>query len=86
MLAIKNLQPQMTFCDFLDFPNSEEKKSVSRQQTHQLVFLSLEPILATKNQNKKIQGSCYKGNITQTQINQKETEGKNGLPPISAFL
>ena len=36
------------------FSNSEELKSVSRQQTHQLVFLSLEAILDTKNQNKKI--------------------------------
>ena len=43
---------------FLGFANSEEQKSVSRQQTHNLVFLSLEAILGTKNQNKKIQGSC----------------------------
>ena len=58
MLALKNLQPQMTFCEFFGFANSEEQKSVSGQQTHQLVILSLEAILRTKNQNKKIQGSC----------------------------
>ena len=45
--------------------NSEEKKSVSGQQTHKLVSPSLEAILGTKNQNKKIQGSCYRGKITQ---------------------
>ena len=45
--------------------NSEEHKSVSGQQTDKLVSLSLEAILGTKNQNKKIQGSCYRGNITQ---------------------
>ena len=58
------------------FSNSEEQKSVSGQQTHQLVFLSLEAILGTKNQNKMIQGICYRGNITQNQRNQKETKGK----------
>ena len=47
------------------FSNSEEQKSVSVQQTHKLVFLSLEAILGTKNQNKKIQGSFYRSNITQ---------------------
>ena len=47
------------------FSNSEEQKSISGQQTHQLVFLSLEAILGTKNQKKKIQGSCYRSNITQ---------------------
>ena len=47
------------------FSNSEEQKSVSRQQTEKLVSLSLEDILDTKNQNKKIQESCYRGNITQ---------------------
>ena len=66
----------MTFCDFLKFSNSEEHKSVSGQQTHQLVFLSLEAILGTKNQNKKIQGSCYRSNITQ---NSKKTVGKNKM-------
>ena len=35
------------------FLNSEKQKSVSGLQTHQLVFLSLEVILGTKNQNKK---------------------------------
>ena len=50
---------------FFGFSNSEEHKSVSGQQTHQLIFLSLEAILGTKNQNKKIQGSCYRSNITQ---------------------
>ena len=69
----------MTYCDFFGFLNSEEQISVSGQQTHQLVFLSLEAILDTKNQNKKIQGGCYRGNITQTQRNQKETEGKNKM-------
>ena len=72
MLAVKNLQPQMMFCDFFGFSNSEEQKSVSGQQTSKLVFLSLDAILGTKNQNKKIQGSCYGGNITQTQRNQKQ--------------
>ena len=42
----------MTFCDFFGFSNSEEQKYVSGQQTHQLVILSLEAILGTKNQNK----------------------------------
>ena len=50
---------------FFRFLNNEEQKSVSGQQTHRLVFLSLEAILGTKNQNKKIQGSFYKSNITQ---------------------
>ena len=47
------------------FLNSVEQKSVCGQQTHKLVFLSLEAILGTKNQNKKIEGSCYRDNITQ---------------------
>ena len=54
--------------DFLwlvGFSNSEEQKSVSGQQTHKLVFLSLEAIFGTKNQNKRIQGSGYRSNITQ---------------------
>ena len=37
---------------FFRISNSEEQKSVSGQQTHQLVILSLEAILSTKNQNK----------------------------------
>ena len=61
MLAVKNLQPQMTFCDCFEFSNSEEHKSVSGQQTHQLVFLSLEAIIGTKNQKKK----RYKGVVTE---------------------
>ena len=51
--------------------NSKEHKSVSGQQTHKLVFLSLEAILGSKNQNKKIQGSCYRGNIAQNKNNPK---------------
>ena len=47
------------------FLNSQKYKSVSGHQTQQLVFLSLEAILGTKDQNKKIQGSCYGSNITQ---------------------
>ena len=58
------------------FSNSEEQKSVSEQQTHRLVILSLKAILDTKNQKKKIQGRCYRSNITQNSKNQKETEGK----------
>ena len=50
---------------FFGFSNSEEQKSVSGQQTHKLVILSLDAILGTKNQNKKIQESCYRSNITQ---------------------
>ena len=61
---------------FFGFSNSEEQKSVPGQQTHQLVFLSLEAILGTKNQNKKIQGSCYRSNITQ---NSNKTVGKNKI-------
>ena len=73
MLAVKNLQPQMTFCDFFGFLNSEEQKSVSGQQTHKLVFLSSEAILGTKNQNKKIQVSCYRSNMTQNKNKQKNS-------------
>ena len=51
MLALKKFQQQMTFCDFFD-SNSEEQKSVSGQQTHKLVSLSLEAILGIKNQKK----------------------------------
>ena len=58
------------------FSNNEEKKSVSGQQTHKLVSLSLDAILGTKNQNKKIEGSCYKGNITQ---NSHKIVGKNKM-------
>ena len=50
---------------FFRFSNSEEQKSVSGHQTHKLVILSLEDILGTKNQNKKIQESYYRSNITQ---------------------
>ena len=50
---------------FFGFSNSEEQKSVSGQETNQLVILSLEAILGTKNRNKKIQGSCYRSNIPQ---------------------
>ena len=51
---------------FFGISNSEEQKSISVQQTHKLVFLSLEAILGIKNQNKKIQGSYYRGKITQS--------------------
>ena len=51
------------------FSNSEEQISVSGQQTHKLVFLSLEAILGTKNQNKKIQANCYRSDITQNKKN-----------------
>ena len=47
------------------FLNNEEHKFFSGQQTHQLVFLSLEAILRTKKQNKKIQEIYYRDNITQ---------------------
>ena len=56
MLVVKNFQPQMTFCDFFGFSNNEEQKSVSGQQTHQLVFLSLEVILGTKTKTKRYKG------------------------------
>ena len=66
---------------FFVIPTSGKQKSVYGQQTHKLVFLSLEAILGTKNQNKKIQGSCYGSNITQKKKNQKETQGKMGCLP-----
>ena len=53
---------------FFGFSNSEEQKCVSGQKTHKLVFLSLEAILATKNQNKRIQGICYRNNISLNSI------------------
>ena len=62
----------MMFWDFFGFSNSEEQKSVSGQQTHQLVFLSLEAILGTKNQKKR-----YKGVVTEvTSPKIKETKKK----------
>ena len=60
MLAVKQFQPQITFCDFFGFSNSEEHKSVSGQQTHKLVFLSLEAILGTKNQKQKYKTKLLK--------------------------
>ena len=50
---------------FFRILNSEGQKSVSGQQTHKLAFLFLKAILGKKNQNKKIQESCYRGNIPQ---------------------
>ena len=76
MRAVIFLQPQMTFCDYFGFSNIEEQKSVSGQQTHKLVFLSLEAIFGKKKQNKKIQGIFYRGNIPQ---NSHKTVGKNKM-------
>ena len=86
MLVVKHLHTPMAFSDFFGFSNSEEQKSVSGQQTHKLVFLSFEAILGTKNQKKIYKGVSTEVTSPKTRTNQNETEGKNGLPPISAFL
>ena len=60
MLAVKKFHPQMTFFDFFGFSNSEEHKSISGQQTHKLVLLSLEAIFGIKTKTKR-----YKGVVTE---------------------
>ena len=50
------------------FSNSEEQKSVSGQQTHQLVFLSLEAVLGTKTKTKRYKGVITEVTSPKTQI------------------
>ena len=52
---------------FFRISYGDRQKSVSGQQLKILTFLSLEAILGTKTETKRIQGSCYRGNNTQTQ-------------------
>ena len=61
------------------FSKSEEQKSVFGQQTHKLVFLSLEAIIGTETKTKRYKGLVTEVTSPKTQRNKKETEGKNKM-------
>ena len=71
---------------FFRITYGDRQKSVSGQQLKNLTFLSLEAILGTKTEKKGYKGVATEATTPKHKEKQKETESKNGLPPISAFL
>ena len=57
---------------FFGFSHSEEQKSVSGQQTHQLILLTLEAILGTKTKTKRYKRVVTEVTSPKTQPKQKE--------------
>ena len=76
MLAFKNLQPQMKFCDFLDFRTVKNGNLFLDSKLTNQSFSLQRLFFAPKTKTKRYKGVVIEVTSPKTQRKKKETEGK----------